>query len=368
MRWMRGLAGVGMLAGCLEAKTVHCADGVVCPEGLACARAPVYCEAPARVEACAGADDFTTCTVDAVAGACRGGACFPCVDNELAGCARSGWFPMVSHTTANLNAVWTAGLGIAYAIGRDTIASYDGFGWKAEVVPGVVDFNGLWGSDPDHVFATTDNGEIYERTPDGSWALVHEGIQLTSISGSGPDDIIALSLLGTIVRSSGAGWAEQPVATGNLLNGISARSQDDVFIVGDRGVVHRSVGTTWPMSRPAATGQATLNAVAATPTVVFAIGAVDATATAVRLPAGASTWIKDVVSGVPDGEIFLGIWASPQNEAFAVGNNGRILRYADGWSIATSGTGTNLHAVHGTDGGNVFAVGAGGTILRYTGP
>ncbi len=372
MRWMRGvtLAAVGMLAGCLEAKTVHCADGVVCPEGMACALAPVYCESPQRVAACAGADDFTTCTADAVAGACRGGACVPCTDtNELAGCDHTGWFAMPSGTTANLRGVWTTGPGEAYAVGDDTILRYDGFRWAPEVIDGVVPaFTGVWGSDSDRVFASTGAGGIYQRAVDGTWGLVHStGGQLRSIAGSGPDDVIALGSLGTMVRSATNGWAMETITTTDLLYGVAARSRDDVFVVGTRGVIHRSTGTTWGLSRPAAMGQSTLFAVAATPTTAFAIGEDDGTTTALRLPTGAAGWIKDPLPGVPAGATFTGIWAADPG-AIAVGKSGRILHYTGTWAVVPSSTGTDLSAVHGSDLRNVFAVGAGGTIVRYTGP
>ncbi len=373
MRWMRGLtlAGVAMLAGCLEAKTVHCANGVVCPEGMACALAPVYCEAPARVEACAGADDFTMCTLEGGAGACRGGACFPCVDNELAGCEHSGWFPMASGTMVDLKGVWTAGPGEAYAVGKETVVSYDGFRWTTQNVTGA-DFTAVWGSTADHVFATTLAGKIYRRMADGAWDRVYPGTDsLVAITGTGPDDVIALGIGGAIVRSAGAGWRTEMIALPPLdfVHGIAAQSRDDVFVVGGRGAVYRSTGATWAVSRAPSSTQVQLNAVAATPTSVFAIGNPGTTnVSAVRLPAGQATWMESVIPNVP-GKFFKGIWASAEDEAFAVGQSGQIVRYSAGaWAPVDQTPGSNLNAIHGSDRRNVFAVGVGGTILRYTGP
>ena len=116
-------------------------------------------------------------------------------------------------------------------------------------------------------------------------------------------------------------------------------------------------------------GQATLRAVATTPTAVFAIGDGNVmTTSALRLPAGQSTWIETVIPGVPS-TFFDGIWASVEEEAFAVGAGGRIIHYTGTWSVLDTDTGgANLHAIHGSDRRDVFAVGANGTILRYTGP
>ena len=115
-------------------------------------------------------------------------------------------------------------------------------------------------------------------------------------------------------------------------------------------------------------GQDNLYAVAASPSAVFAIGDSNANVRVQRLPAGQSTWIETVIPNLPAGAIFEGIWASPEDDAFAVGQSGRILRYAGTWGVVDGTPGMNLHAIHGSDRGNVFAVGAGGTILRYVAP
>jgi len=377
MLWMRGLTlgCVGLLAGCLQAESVHCANGVVCPGGTRCAESPVFCAAPAQVEACLDKNipDFGRCEYSSESvGACRGGACFECLDNELAGCEHTGWFPMVSNTTVSLRGVWTGGPSDAFAVGGNTIAHYDGFEWRAQIFPGV-ELTAVWGSDLDHVFATTAGGAIYQHiedgTKDGTWSVVHNaGFALHAIGGSGPDDVIALNPLGNrIVRSDGAGWRVETIPTTERLYGLAVRSRDDVFLAGTRGVIHRSAGSTWPTSRVAMVGQANLAAIAATPTAVFAIGEGDATTTsAVRLPDGQSTWISEVVSGVSD-TFFNAIWAA-DDEAFAVAVSGRIVSFAGAWKVVESGTNADLYAIHGSDHTNVFAVGAAGTILRYVGP
>jgi predicted small secreted protein len=63
-----------------------------------------------------------------------------------------------------------------------------------------------------------------------------------------------------------------------------------------------------------------------------------------------------------------GIWGSSSSNVFAVGAGGTILHY-DGkaWKAMASGTQADLTGVRGSSSSNVFAVGAGGTILHYDG-
>jgi hypothetical protein len=63
-----------------------------------------------------------------------------------------------------------------------------------------------------------------------------------------------------------------------------------------------------------------------------------------------------------------GMWGSDANNVWAVGAGGTILKW-DGasWISVSSGTTNDLAAVWGTQASNVWAVGAAGTILRWNG-
>jgi hypothetical protein len=62
------------------------------------------------------------------------------------------------------------------------------------------------------------------------------------------------------------------------------------------------------------------------------------------------------------------VWVDGDSRAFAVGLGGTILRYDDGvWSPMASGTSSNLFDVFGFDDGSAVVVGQGGTILRFDG-
>jgi hypothetical protein len=62
-----------------------------------------------------------------------------------------------------------------------------------------------------------------------------------------------------------------------------------------------------------------------------------------------------------------GVWSVSASDVFAVGAAGTILRYSGAWAAETSPTTQTLRAVWATNGGQAFAVGDGGTILRRDG-
>ena len=68
----------------------------------------------------------------------------------------------------------------------------------------------------------------------------------------------------------------------------------------------------------------------------------------------------------PTMQILRGLWASSDNNVYAVGDAGTILQF-DGamWRQVTSNTTTNLRAVWGSSFNNIYAVGEGGTVLHY---
>jgi hypothetical protein len=62
------------------------------------------------------------------------------------------------------------------------------------------------------------------------------------------------------------------------------------------------------------------------------------------------------------------VWGASASDVFAVGAGGTILHYdGSSWSSMASGTTVNLKGVWGSSGTDVFAVGDGGIILHYNG-
>jgi len=60
------------------------------------------------------------------------------------------------------------------------------------------------------------------------------------------------------------------------------------------------------------------------------------------------------------------VWGDDASHVFAVGASGTIVKYTASWDSKTSGTTNNLYGVWGSSATDVFAVGASGTIVHST--
>ncbi len=71
---------------------------------------------------------------------------------------------------------------------------------------------------------------------------------------------------------------------------------------------------------------------------------------------------------IETGSALNGVWGSSSTDVFAVGAGGTILHYnGTTWGTQSSGTTSNLYGVWGSSAADVFAVGADATILHYDG-
>ena len=67
----------------------------------------------------------------------------------------------------------------------------------------------------------------------------------------------------------------------------------------------------------------------------------------------------------PSGGLY-GVWGSSANDVFAVGAAGIVLHYTgSAWNTMECGTTADLRGVWGTTGSDVLAVGANATIAHY---
>ena len=77
-----------------------------------------------------------------------------------------------------------------------------------------------------------------------------------------------------------------------------------------------------------------------------------------------------VWSSVPIGGTYglTALWASGPKDAWATGNgqSGSVMLHWDGKAWSTSSTSLSAISIWGLDAGDIWAVGAGGVILRYS--
>ena len=103
-------------------------------------------------------------------------------------------------------------------------------------------------------------------------------------------------------------------------------------------------------------------------TAVAAVLALAILAQAILVQAAwAGTW-QTVTSPQVPGFHLNGIWGSAAGDVYTVGATGSILHWnGTAWSLMTSPTSQELFGIWGSGAGDIYAVGAAGTIIHYDG-
>ena len=303
------------------------------------------------------------------------------------------WSLAESGTTAFLSSVWGTGPSDVWAAGgAGTIVHWDGVRWTATPSGTRVDISRLWGSGSDDVWAV---GQTYSADVatmgvdtithtaglvlhwDGhSWSAVSvpTTAYLADLWGTGPNDVWAVGNDAdswVVLRWDGHQWSELARLDGGLpISGIWGSGPDDVRVYGDLIMYHfdghawakENLGTIASVTRLGGTGKSD----------VWAIGNAIGPDFANIAHFDGTTW--DTSSSISTMQLF-GVSVRNQNDAWIVGQEGRMLRW-DGhaWSDAATGptvgdpaTRPALTSVWGSGPGDVWAVGTNGGILHWDG-
>lgn len=316
------------------------------------------------------------------------------------------WVEMTSGTTNRLWDVHGTGPDDVWAVGKGpTILHYDGIAWSPHALS-----TNLPPASLDAVFAVT---------PTSAWAVTHdEAVNVYHYDGTSwsprapsfdiePADVAAHNVGsvwvvgrgGKVARYTGFSWSEETLGSHDLLSVHAVAGTTDLVVVGQDGEIYRRRGDTWteevsPSGRDLtsvwtdsvdegfATGHRSvlrlsasgpretavletfrsLAAVGATPdgSAAFAVGE---NGTVLRYD-GSAWRIEDTRSTAS----LRGVYAASANEAVAVGENagaGVILHLSGGVWAETS-VAAPLYGVSGRSASDVIAVG-GSTILHYDG-
>jgi hypothetical protein len=188
------------------------------------------------------------------------------------------WEVSLSDPAANFEAVWGSGVADVFAVGNQgtvagsegTIAHWDGRSWAQMPWSTTQELRGVWGTEPNDVYAVGTEGAIVHW--DGrSWSAMSSGTTTTlnAVGGTGPNDVYAVGYDGTIVHWNGRDWS--PLESGVKANlfAVGAGGRGDVFICGDQSLLHARAGTFEPMNLPTTT---ICSGLAVTPRQVIAVG------------------------------------------------------------------------------------------------
>jgi hypothetical protein len=176
-------------------------------------------------------------------------------------------FPPVGVPSMLVAGVWGSGRTDAYAVGTPASASdlaepcsaghaglvmrWDGSRWSMPATITDKCLSSVWGSGADDVFAVGEAGTIVHW--DGaSWSAMSSGSTeaLSSVWGSGPKDVYAVGAAGTILRFDGTKWSPMSSGTTVPLLRVRGSGAGDVFVAGARVLLHLRTGVWEDITLP----------------------------------------------------------------------------------------------------------------------
>lgn len=147
-----------------------------------------------------------------------------------------------------------------YAVGEEgTVVHFDGAEWVTETPTTTEDLWGVWGAQPDDVWAVGGRGvaegqATLLRRQNGRWSrqplpdLVRSGVfALYKVWGTSASDVFVVGQRGAILRFDGATWREEGAGVSQDLIAVWGSSPNEVVAVGGRGNGVAAVwdGNTW---------------------------------------------------------------------------------------------------------------------------
>ena len=276
---------------------------------------------------------------------------------------------MSSAVDVNLNAIWIAGVADVYVAGDSgTLLHYNGRRWdRVTDFPSTANLISISGTDSTDIYVLTSTNTVFhfdgtawsEITPPGApslkglWAPARG--QLYAV---GPSDTVLLRVDTT--------WQSMNVGTGYHYNAVHGSSATSVVVVGNVSAIARLDGTTWSVTTPYSSPKL-YGVWVNSSTSAFAVGQLSTNPTnATILEFDGTTWSLPVPA--TDIVNMFGVWGSGPNDVFACGTNGKILHFdGDRWLAMPTSSAPELRGIAGVE-TDVFTVGTGGAIWRYTGP
>jgi hypothetical protein len=339
------------------------------------------------------------------------------------------WTSVASPVTSDINGVYCTGATSCWAVGdvydppgpggnQEVILQWTGGAWSLLAAVGSIpntNLNSVHCPAAGTCFAVGDEqgSEVILQLSGGTWSRVGPlaGVpneDLNSIYCLDANNCFAVGDNGTLARMSGGAWSDiSGTATGEDMNGVWCFATNDCIAIGDNGTVLRWDGTSWASTVAPAllrwNGETWSNAsglldsginldLRAVTALSYADGwmvgetgggaVAPCTSNRARIGRwGGSSWACSASS--PSNRNLNSVSAVSYDDAWAVGANGSIVRWTGAaWSeqnAAQNITGRELHAVHALNSSEIWVTGRfetqGGktcannraVILRWTG-
>jgi hypothetical protein len=314
------------------------------------------------------------------------------------------WVTQPSCTTNNLRSVWGASATSVYAVGAaGTACFFDGTTWTSvNVGTGTnVFLEAVGGSAATDVWVVSPNGLLshfngtawsQSQAPVGttllgvtsgsasSVAIVgnhgtllnfngtsfvlapNAGLPMFGIYATDTNNIFASSV-GTIFHYNGTSWTSTFAGAGDQFRAISGTGDSDIYAVGNQGSVTHFNGTSWVKFFLGGG----FNGVWDIPNqnTIYVVGGAGVIKKGSTFNAGSFSTIAPANPGAD----LTAVWADNGDDIFVVDSSGNISHAtAAGVFTDQSSLGVPLRAIHGLNGVDQWAVGAGGNAFRLIGP
>ena len=329
------------------------------------------------------------------------------------------WLQQPSLTTSNLWAVSGTGRQSVFAAGENgALLHYDGASWTdaSTLVVGGTHFVGklesVWAASDTVAYLVNSAGEVYRYSVSGGWTYsggigtCNDGTGYSTIWGASDTSITVTCQHGHLSHYDGTSWQDWDTGSTADFYAITGTASQDLYVGGTGGVLlhwngstwatvtgfgtaveHDAIeavgatssgslllassggalleynGAQWSVKEPSQYSTTELSVWGFSPTSAYVVGGNGALGSATIGHYDGYVWTQQLI---PSTTLLRGVWGSSESNLFAVGAGGTILHSGDGsnWSSQTSPTDTTLYAVWGTSASDVFVVGAGGTVLR----
>jgi hypothetical protein len=343
-----------------------CTSNDTCAAGV-CRGTPMACASP-PANTC---ENASTLRVYNSGGTCALGACsygygfVSCPTGCSSGrCNPSGWVQMTSNTNVSLVDVWGANASAVWAVGgQGTTLFYNGAQWQVRPVPQQAVsayITAVHGTAPNNVFALADPVLIHydgtswsvlaDLTNYGSWTM---GLYAT---GNATNDVYVLFYVGSTLGTPSK-WLYRFDSTGK---GTMVASFNDPSCWGDaHGVWFNSPTNIYMAGCTARQWDGSM---------VSMVGNSSTHATELWAAGPQSLFTLDYANG--SSTSVTGLWGTAANRLFVSGYDFQykgVLLYYDGQGFTRQAIPTGvgqLNAVWAAPSGEVFAVGAGGLIVK----
>lgn len=266
----------------------------------------------------------------------------------------------------DLQDVWAVNATTAWAVGDfGSIYRWNGTTWTREATPATGTLFTVWASGPTNAFAAGANGTMLRWNGTAWSALSFPGTgTVSALWGSGPANVVATTSAGEVLVFNGTAWRVAQTVTAPLWS-VWGTSATSTVVSGEQGTVQELQGTAWTaLTAPtSATLAGSWSTGAGRHWVVGAAGD-GVTGVAFRLEGGTWSALSTGTSAA-----LSAVWGPGQADLYAVGDGGTLLRF-DGarWGAMTSGTTDLLWSISGVPGvaGSGVAVGYNSTVVRAT--